>query len=258
MFPPSEPERAILGDGGTTVNRCIDLELGQKVLSYDLLGPLERHELDQHLEKCAACRDFRQQSLGKEGAFDDLALRVFRLSQRQRVEPHAWMMNRLRDLWLPLLLILGVVGVVTVWLAQRGPDVATVHVLHWAVTRGATLDSVATPHVEPVPDGMFLRTDRSARAYVYETREGTLRRLLPPEGGDPTEVGPAELSELRLPKLESKQSRLLLVLVPSGAAGTVTEWDDAVFRQLRGGKNPQVASRGAWPGGTTPTFRWYP
>ncbi len=248
------------------MNRCIDLELGQKVLSYDLLDSSEKHELDAHLVQCSACRDFLQQTLGKEGAFDELALRAWRMSRRQRVEPHLWIQERLRDLWLPLFLIVVAVGGLVVWIARRGPEDQMVRVRRFAVVRAATLDSLATPHLEPAPEALVVRTDRTARVYVYEIHDATLRRILPQTDGTPPEVGPGEAGELFLPKLESIQSRLLVVLVPAKAGGSVDEWDAAVFAELRRGKNPPAAGAdagavtgaGRWPQGARPTLRWYP
>ena len=240
------------------MSRCIDMQAGQKVLSYDLLDPLEKHELDQHLEKCAACRDFLQQTRGKEGAFDDIAARVWRLSQRQRIEPHVWVTQHLRVL-APLALVLALVlGVGSVWLARRSGGVESVKVLRFAVLRGATLDSLATPRVDVAPEAIVLRTDRDAYAFVYETRADTLRRLLPQGSLAATLVGPAESRELHLPPIQSRESRLLLVLVPGAADATVQAWDDAVFQQLRAGRAAHGDTPMAWPGGVRPTLRWYP
>jgi hypothetical protein len=234
--------------------RCIDTRIGHKVLSYDLLEGEEKREMDAHLEQCAACRDFREQTLGQEGALDDLAWRAWRLGRRQRVEPHLWLMSRLKDLWIPFLVVLLGGIALTVYLARRGPEADAVRIVRLAVTRGATLDSVATPHVDPGPDGLYLRTDRAARAYVYELDAGAMRRLLPPQGGDPPEVGPAETSELRLPPLASHAARVLVVVVPRGAPGGVEDWDAAVFAQLSGERTQSAG----WPSGVRPTLRWYP
>jgi hypothetical protein len=240
------------------MNRCIDLDIGQKILSYDLLDGVEKRQLDSHLEHCPACRDFLRQTLGKEGAFDDLALRSWRMSRRQRVEPHLWIQERLHDLWLPFLLIAVAIGSLVVWVARRGPDVQLVQVRRFAIMRPATLDSLATPHIDPAPEALVVRTDRDARVYVYEIHDASLRRILPAASGTPPAVGPGEASELHLPKLESAQSRLLVVLVPAQSGGSLDDWDTAVFAQLRGGKNPQAASLNAWPEGAHPTLRWYP
>jgi hypothetical protein len=240
------------------MSRCIDMEAGQKVLSYDLLDHREKHELDRHLETCAACRDFLQQTRGREGAFDDLAARVWRLSQRQRIEPHVWVTQHLR-LLVPLALVVALVlGVGSVWLARRGSAVETVKVLRFAVLRGATLDGSTTPRVDVAPEAIVLRTDRDAYVFVYETRADTLRRVLPAGSLAATRVGPAEACELRLPPIQSRESRLLLVLVPGGADPMVQAWDDAVFQQLRAGRNPHGTTQTAWPGGVQPTLRWYP
>lgn len=240
------------------MSRCVDLTMGQKVLSYDLLGPLERHELDRHLETCAACRDFLQQTRGKEGAFDDLAARVWRLSQRQRIEPHVWVSQNLR-LLLPLALVVALVaGVGSVWLARRNTSVETVKLLRFAVFRGATLDSLATPRVDPAPGSLVLRTDRDAYAFVYEARADTLRRLVPTGTLAPSRVGPGESHEFALPPLLTADSRLLVVLVPGDAEASVQVWDDAVFQQLRKRHDPRDTAPAVWPGGRRPTLRWYP
>ena len=240
------------------MNRCIDLDVGQKVLSYDLLDSAERRDLDSHLVQCSACRDFLRQTLGKEGAFDELALRSWRMSRRQRVEPHLWIQERLRNLWLPFLVITAAVGGLVVWVARRGADEHLVQVRRFAVMRPAALDSLGTPHIDPSPEALVVRTDRDARAYVYEIHDAMLRRILPQTGGIPPEVGPGEASELHLPKLESNQSRLLVVLVPVKAGGSVDEWDAAVFGQLRAGKKAPATGADPWPEGVRPTLRWYP
>src|SRR5437867_2780167 len=102
---------------GVRMDRCIDATIGVKVLSYDLLEEEEKVELDAHLEKCAACRDLRQQTFGKEGALDELAARVYRLRQRRPVEGHIWIAERLRDLWLPFMILAFVVAAVGFFLA---------------------------------------------------------------------------------------------------------------------------------------------
>lgn len=241
-----------------TMSRCTDLEVGQKVLSYDLMGPLERRELDKHLEQCAACRDFLRQTRGKEGAFDDLAARVWRLSQRQRIEPHVWVMQNLR-LLLPLALVVALVaGVGSVWMARRNTPAETLKVLRFAVFRGATLDSLATPRVDAAPGSIVLRTDRAACALVYETRADTLRRLVPAGTLAAPRVDGAEAREFALPPGLSADSRLLVVLVPGDGEAPVAAWDEAVFQQLRARRNPRESTPAEWPGGRPPTLRWYP
>jgi len=240
------------------MNRCTNIAIGEKILSYDLLDGLERHEVDLHLRECAACRDFREQTLGQEGALDDLAARVWRLGRRQRVAPHEWLFERMRDLSLPLLGISILVIGFLVWLSQRTPETPPVALLRFAILRGATLDSLATPQVDPAPEAVVLRTDQPARASVYESREGTIRRIVPAAGGAPPEIGPAEGKEVPLPHILSRDSRLLVMLVPAGAPGTLAEWDDALFAQLNAGRNPESAAKTAWPGEARPTLRWYP
>jgi hypothetical protein len=238
-------------------NRCTDLPIGQKILSYDLLVGEEKRAMDAHLEGCAACRDFKLQVFGEQGALDELNYRAWKLGQRQNVGASWWLATRLRDLWLPILLILGVGTAVFVFLATRSGSRESVRVLRFAVSRGATLDSLASPSLDVGPNGVILRTDRDARAYVYEIREGTMRRLVPGGTQPPPEVGRLEATELPLPPIEASDVRLLLLLVPTEAPGTVEEWDAAVFAELSRGKNPSTSAAG-WPGQVRPALRWYP
>jgi len=232
--------------------RCIDLAVGQKILSYDLLQGEEKRLVDAHLERCAACRDFLEQTFGREGALDEINWRAWRLMKRQRVEPNWWIPQRFHDLWLPFVLILSAVGLFSIFLMTRGEHDA-VKIRRFAVTRAATIDSTSTPHVEPGANSLFLRTDRPARAYVYEVAQGAMRRLLPPLNGDAPEVGPEEVRELTLPELQARDARIVLALVPSGAPGTLDEWDEAMFQYLG-----RTQGRKGWPGGIHPTLRYYP
>jgi hypothetical protein len=174
--------------------------------------------------------------------------------QRQRVQPNWWIPQRLRDLWLPFVLMLAAVGLFGLFMLTRGEQDA-VKIRRFAVARAATIDSSATPHVEPGANAVFLRTDRAARAYVYEVSDGAMRRLVPPQNGTAPEVGPEEVKELTLPELSAREARIVLALVPSAAPGTTEEWDDAMFEYL--GRTPRVGRRG-WPGGIHPTLRYYP
>jgi hypothetical protein len=226
-------------------------------LSYDLLAGDEKHLVDAHLERCVACRDFLQQTYGKEGALDELNWRAWRLMQRQRVQPNWWMAQRLRDLWLPFVLIMAAVGLAGLFLLTRA-ERDTVRIRRFAVSRAGVVDSSATPHIEPGASTLILKPDRKARAYVYEVRQGTMRRLLPPEGGVSPELVPEEARELALPPLEDRESRLVLVLVPQDAPGTTEEWDEALMTHLGKAKRPEdIATRG-WPGGVRPALRYYP
>jgi hypothetical protein len=243
------------------MNRCIDPTIGVKVLSYDLLEGAERQEMDAHMQVCAACRDFRQQTFGKEGALDELAYRAFRLSQRRRVEPGAWFLERLRDLWMPLFVLLGLLLAVGVYVGSRGPETDSVGVRRLAVSRGSTLDStssVVAPRVDVHPEAVIVRPDRPARVYVYEAREGSLRRLVPPDDVAPPQLSPDAAREIFLPRLEAPESRVLLVLVPEAAGGDNAAWDAAVFRRLGGRQAGDAVAGGEWPGGVQPTLRWLP
>lgn len=239
-------------------NRCIDLSIGQKILSYDLLVGEEKALVDSHLEACSACRDFRQQTYGKEGALDDLNYRAWKLGQRQKIPATLWLAERTRDLWLPILLIVGVAGGLFVYIATRSSTRESVGVLRFALSRGATIDSLASPHLDIGPNSLILRTDREARAYVYEVRAGTMRRLVPGGGQAPPEVGRMEVKEVPLPAIENSDARLLLLLVPREAPGTVDDWDNAVFAELSRGKDPSGRERAGWPGEIRPALRWFP
>jgi hypothetical protein len=239
-------------------NRCIDMNLGQKVLSYDLLEGEEKLAVDTHLEHCAACRDFMQQAYGREGALQELNWRAWRLGRRQNVEASWWMAQRLRDLWLPFLLLLAVVTAIGVFAVSRGPERLRVHILYYAVTRGATLDATATPKVDPGPNGVHLRTDRPARVYVYVVKQGTLQRLVPGDGGAPPEVGPDEIREVRLPDITDRTARVILVIIAREAPGTLDEWDAAMFTELGHASSETQSGTRGWPGNVRPTLRWYP
>lgn len=243
------------------MNRCVDPSIGVKVLSYDLLEGAERAEMDAHLQVCAACRDFRQQSFGKEGALDELAYRAYLLGRRRRVEPTAWFFERLRDLWIPLLVLAGIIGGIVAYVASRGTEADSVGVLRLAVSRGSSLDStdaVVAPRVDVHPNAVIVRPDREARAYVYEAQAGALRRLVPPADEPAPRLSPDASREIFLPELETPDSRLLLVLVPADAAGTNAEWDSAIFRRLGPGGSGDRSGRGTLPSAAQPTLRWLP
>jgi len=239
-------------------NRCIDMALGQKVLSYDLLAGDEKLAVDAHLEKCTACRDFMQQAYGREGALQELNWRAWRLGRRQNVEASWWMAQRLRDLWLPFLLLFVVVAAIGLYAVSRGPERWRVKIAYFAITRGATLDATATPKVDPGPNALHLRTDRPARAFVYIMKQGALQRLVPVAGGEPPEVGPGEIREIALPEITDRMARVVLVLVAREAPGSQEEWDAAVFAELGRASGAEQASSHGWPGDVRPTLRWYP
>jgi hypothetical protein len=239
-------------------NRCIDLSLGQKVLSYDLLVGEEKQAVDAHLEVCAACRDFMQQAYGREGALQELNWRAWRLGRRHNVEASWWLAQRLRNLWLPFLLLFGVVSAVALFAVSRGPERFRVHILYYAVTRGATLDATATPKVDPGPNGVHLRTDRPAHVYVYLVQSGTMQRIVPSAGGVPPSVGPDQVREVSLPDITDRTARVILVIVAEEAPGTLDEWDAAVFAELGHATGETEVSKRGWPGNVRPTLRWYP
>ena len=228
-----------------------------KVLSYDLLQGAERTEVDQHLERCVACRDLFHQTFGDEGALQDLEWRAYQLSRRQPVAPHQWLGRRLADLWLPFLLVLlGLCGLI-LFLTQRHPEAEKVGVLQLATLRNGQLDSVAaTPllRMSPLPSSVIVRTDRDAIALVYETRAGALRRLLPGDAGPLPELQAGSTRELFFPAVENGESRILLLLAPRSAPRVLADWDRGVM-ELLGGK-PDPGGRRGWPAGMEPTLRW--
>jgi hypothetical protein len=236
--------------------RCIDLRIGQKILSYDLLEGEEKQHVDVHLEKCAACRDLLAQVYGKEGALDDLNFRAWKLTQRQKVAPHWWIARRLQDLWGPFLLVLLIVGGLFVFLTTRGGESGAVRVVRFSVSRGAEVDA-STLRIDPGPNGFILRTDRDARVYVYEVREGSMRRLVPGGIDAPPELTGLRSHEVPLPPTKAG-GRYVIVLVPVDAPGSLEEWDAAVFADLARNAPDAAASSVGWPGGAPPTLRWYP
>ncbi|MFQ5599920.1 MAG: zf-HC2 domain-containing protein [Candidatus Krumholzibacteriia bacterium] len=240
------------------MNRCVDTRIGVKVLSYDLLEGDEKDEVDRHLEECKACRDLVEQTFGDEGALNELEWRAFRLSQRQNIEFHALIARRLRDLWLPFVVVVAGAIVLMLYLARRGPDPERVGVLRLATSREATLDSLSAapvPRISPAPTSVIVRPDRDAIVFVYEAGDGYLRRLIPGLDRAPPELSPGRAHELVLPPLESDAARILLILAPSGAPGTLDAWDRAVYARLGGEPEEGKQSRG-WPQGVVPTLRW--
>lgn len=240
-------------------NRCVDPAVGVKILSYDLLSGAEKEGLDAHLHVCKTCSDLRRQTYGKEGLLDEIVWRAFRLTRRQAVEPHAWLAARLQILWLPFLLLAVAIGVVWVVISMSG-DPEAVKILRLAVSHSGQLDSLTiglTPRIDPAPAGFYLRPDRAARFYVYETHAGAVRRLLPPANGVATEVVADSTSEILLPELRDPRARVLVVLVPADAPGTTGEWDAAVLTHL-GGNSGGGANGPRWPERTRPTMRWLP
>ena len=244
------------------MNRCIDPHIGIKTLSYDLLEGEEKAELDAHLERCTACRDLMQQTYGHEGALDELAWRAWRLSQRRAVPPHAWIAARLRDLWLPFGIVALFVGMAGFFLANREAAVDKVGLRRLSFVRRGSIDSTQSlpvPILEHSPNALLVRPDRDARAYVYESNHGRLRRLVPPADREPPALAADSTREIPLPPLEGADSHVLLVLLPRDAPGTTDEWDTAVFSAL--GKKPGTPlpqSSRHWPKGTEPTLRWLP
>jgi hypothetical protein len=238
-------------------NRCVDLSIGQKILSYDLLQGEEKRLMDAHLEVCAACRDFHEQVFGNEGALDELNYRAWKLGRRQNVPAHQWFARRLQDLWLPFFLVLLLIAAGFVLITTRSSGRGTVRVRHFAVTRAASVET-GSMRVDPGPNGFILRTDRDARVYVYEVREGTMRRLVPGETQPQQELTGGETREVTLPPTAGAGSRFVVVLVPSEAPGTTDEWDAAVFADLARGGSGGSGPVSAWPGGMRPTLRWYP
>lgn len=235
--------------------RCIDFRIGQKILSYDLLQGEEKRLMDAHLEKCTACQDLRAQVYGKEGALDDLNFRAWKLSQRQNVASHWWIGRRLQDLWGPFLLVLLIVGGLFVFLTTRGGE-GGVRIVRFSVSRGAEIEA-STMRVDPGPNGFILRTDRDARVYVYEVREGSMRRLVPGGIEAPPQLPRLETQEIPLPPTEAG-GRYVLVLVPVDAPGSLEEWDAAVFADLARNSPDAAVTAAGWPGGVRPTLRWYP
>jgi len=232
------------------MNRCTDNRIGVQVLSYDLLVGDEKAAMDAHLQTCAACRDLLQQTFGSKGALDELGLRVFRLSQRQRVEPHAWMLERLRDLWLPFLAIVFClcIGALIVARARHGGE--AVGILNLAVSRAGIIEENLTQRIGPYPDAVLVRTDRAAQALVYEVFASSMRRLVPGADGAMIALTAGETRELPLPPLENETARVVLVLAPAGEAVTLVQWDAAMMEYLGRGR------RARWPNDVQPTLRW--
>jgi len=232
------------------MNRCTNEAIGVQVLSYDLLAGDEKRAMDAHLQSCAACRDLREQTFGTKGALDDLDARVFRLSQRQRVEPHAWILQRFRDLWLPFSMIVLCLsfGAMLVARARRGDE--GVGVMSLAVSRAGILDADLTQRIGADPEAILVRTDRPARAFVYEVHANTLHRLVPSSDDVAPQLAAGETRELALPPLADPAARVVLVLMPADDTATVVEWDAAMMEYLGRGRKTR------WPHGAVPTLRW--
>ena len=243
---------------GGELNRCVDPRLGVKVLSYDLLTGHEKAEVDRHLQACAACSDLVQQTFGDEGALRELEWRAFKLSQRQRVAPHAWIARRLADLWLPLLGVVVGVVVLGVYLARRAPEPEQVGVMRLAALRTAVLDSLASeplPRISPAPTSLVIQLDRDAIALVYESGAGVLRRLVPGADGAIPELQAGRTHELALPAVAAPGGAILLVLAPAAAPRVADDWDVAVMERV-GAPSGAAAGRRGWPGHVEPTLRW--
>jgi hypothetical protein len=240
------------------MSRCVDPPLGVKVLSYDLLEGDEKEEVDAHLQVCTACRDLVEQTFGDEGALRELDWRAFRLSQRQRVQPHAWITRRLMDLWIPFFLVAAGVGALWYYLATRPPDPERVGLTRLAALRTGVLDSLSSqpmPQISPAPTSLLVQPDQDAIVLVYEAADDYMRRLIP--GGDAL-IPILEASrphELALPELESLSARIVLVLAPAASSRNLEEWDRAVMERL-GGQSDETTEQRGWPDGVTPTLRW--
>ncbi len=232
------------------MNRCTNEAVGVQVLSYDLLTGDEKSVMDEHLETCPACRDLLQQTFGTKGALDDLDSRVFRLSQRQRVEPHAWMLERFRDLWLPFSIIVLCLsfGAMLVARSRRGDE--GVRVMSLAVSRAGVIEADLTPRIDAHPEAILVRADRPARAWVYEVHGTSMRRLVPGSDGAAPVLAAGETRELTLPPLTDPTARVVLVLVPADDTSTAVEWDAAMMEYLGRGRGVR------WPAGAHPTLRW--
>ncbi len=238
------------------MNRCVDPRLGVKVLSYDLLAGDEKAEVDRHLQTCAACSDLVEQTFGDEGALRELEWRAFKLSQRQKVAPHAWIARRLADLWLPLLGVAVGVVVLGVFLARRAPAPEQVGVMRLAALRTGVLDSLSSvPRISPAPTSLVIEPDRDAIALVYESGAGVLRRLVPGADAAIPELQGGSTHELALPELAARGAVILLVLAPASAPRVADEWDRAVMERV-GARSGPDASRRSWPGQVEPTLRW--
>jgi len=232
------------------MNRCTNEAIGVQVLSYDLLTGEEKQAMDVHLQSCAACRDLMQQTFGTKGALDELDYRVFRLSQRQRVEPHAWILQRLRDLWLPFAMIVLFLsfGAMLVARGRRGEE--AVRIMTLAVSRAGIIDTDLTQRIAADPEAILVRADRAARAIVYEVHANTMRRLLPGSEGAAPALIAGETRELALPPLADPAARVAILLISADDAASLVEWDAAMMEYL--GRD----RRGRWPNDAHPTLRW--